>query len=100
MKCPNCHRSFKFSDVPLENRSFQAFGAIFLCIYCQVVLTPNRTYKLFMNIGLLVILAGVCVILFSSMGIKIPSGLILLGLSLCFYGHKTMEVIIYNEEEL
>lgn len=78
MECPNCKEHYVFKDVPLENRDLKFLITEFTCPFCEVLITPNKPYKI--TLSILLVLMAISTLLIFSEGIH-PNAL-WLGMSL------------------
>lgn len=45
MECPACENTFKYRNVPFEDRVIQARHTVFMCPYCSLWLKPAGYYS-------------------------------------------------------
>ena len=81
MECPNCKEKYKFQDVPLEYKNMKFLVTEFICPFCDVWITPGKTYKFLLAVFIVITITSViCVI----SGEFFSSPLKWLGISLSF----------------
>ena len=58
MKCPKCSTTFKYLDVPNEDRVVNSFATSFKCPKCRVLLKPDQRFKIGSNLSLFLLAIG------------------------------------------
>ena len=63
MECPNCKEKYKFQDVPFEYRNMKFLVTEFICPFCDVWITPGKTYKNILTASIVLTIASVILII-------------------------------------
>ncbi len=62
MECPNCKEHYAFKDVPFDNRNIKFLITEFTCPFCEILITPNKPYKIILSLVLVLTVASVLLI--------------------------------------
>jgi len=66
MECPNCKEKYEFYEVPFEYRNMKFLVTEFLCPFCEVWITPSKSYK---NLLTMVFILATISIIFIVLGV-------------------------------
>ncbi|MFT5759723.1 MAG: hypothetical protein ACI9LM_004490 [Alteromonadaceae bacterium] len=97
--CPNCSGKFEFKNISFEDRIIERLSTSFICPGCRVLLKPDRRYELLSLSSLLLIVLGVCGIVFKSslnieFGDSIFGGFSVTGVLLYYLSFKNIRLQI------
>ena len=67
MNCKNCGNKFKMFEVPIEERVYGPFSAIFPCPKCKAILQADKKFRLLNMIGIIFFVIGLLSLILTEM---------------------------------
>ncbi len=77
MQCPNCNKSYAFSEVPFEYRYIKFLITEFICPYCEALITPDKKFELLIASSIFLFLLSLVLI---TIGFKVNSVVLMIGI--------------------
>jgi hypothetical protein len=105
MKCPVCENTFKYREVPFEDRVIQARHTVFKCPYCSLWLKPAGYYSHLTIGGSVVAFIALFSFIFyfehfNDVFIWAAPLLAILGVAAVVYGAVTIKLVMLTLEEV
>ena len=105
MKCPACENTFRYRNVPFEDRVIQARHTIFMCPYCSLWLKPAGYYSHLTIGGSLTFLVSITAFLFDFESYSVVFSwlaplLAVTGIAAVIFGAVTIKLNLLTLEEV
>ena len=105
MECPACENTFKYRNVPFEDRVIQARHTVFMCPYCSLWLKPAGYYSHLTIGGIVAAAIAIFSFIFNFSSFSdvftwLAPLLAILGVTAVVYGAATIKLIMLTLEEV